>query len=169
MEFVYENYKIQYIPTSTHFSLILEEVDTGNVYTSMCSKQDFPQYQSVGGLEFVSKIVLEALKQTNIKVYIDAFTNDATSRNMYITYVGEFSTIRIRIALIQKMPLSELEDFTGKLKHCEEHRKNRYNKFSRLQYNQAHPLCAPISILLFLHFLRCLLSIIYKLMPSALN
>lgn len=111
MEFKYEGYYVRYILNPSDFILRLED-KTGKLFEETFFERDFAHYASIGGIEFVSKLIVEALEQKNESVKIRSCVQEGKIIDLYIQYNMPFSPKRVDIPLrlVQKRRNSASED-----------------------------------------------------------
>lgn len=129
MEFIYGDYYVRYILNPTDFILRLEDKKTGKLYEETHFERDFAEYKSVGGLEFVSKLIAEALAQKNPSALITKCCVVDKNLELIVQYTNSMmpKPLDIVLALPQKRRDSaseDLIDMSRKLRKLDERKKS---------------------------------------------
>ena len=102
MEFSYDNYYVRYILNQTDFILRFEDKNTGKLYEETYFERDFLMYSAIGGIEFVSRLLVEALEKKNDAITIASCVLEDAEVHICFRYVFPLSPKPIEISLVLK-------------------------------------------------------------------
>jgi len=141
MEFSYDSYYVRYILNPTDFILRFEDKKTGKLYEETYFERDFLTYSSIGGIEFVARLLVEALEQKNDDVTIASCVVDDGKVHLCFRYVSPLSPKPIEIPLVLKQrrrdsASEDMLDLGRKLRMMEEKYQALLEKEKTERYSQ---------------------------------
>ena len=119
-EFSYTNYNVRYVLNHNDCTLRFEDKHTGKIYEGTISDQDFLQYYSMGGLEFISGVITGAFTQKHESLTVSCtlvHANLCLCFQYRVPFVSK--PIEINLQLPQKQEEPATVDLFRKLQQME--------------------------------------------------
>ena len=99
MEFSYKDYNVRFVQNSTDCILRFEDRKSSKLYENTFFERDFAEFAPFGGMDFVSNIIQESLRDSNKEIAITKCAFISKSLVLNIEYSSPLFTKPLEIVL----------------------------------------------------------------------